>query len=89
MLRVFQRVAMLLEPPPPTPPTLTTPTDRPPLYPPPQGYSPSSPVITWFWQVAEALDKEDRALLLQFVTGGFGVWLVVVGAAAAAARPLA
>ncbi|KIZ04485.1 E3 ubiquitin-protein ligase HUWE1 [Monoraphidium neglectum] len=34
-----------------------------------QGYSPSSPVISWFWQAVEAMDKEDRALLLQFVTG--------------------
>lgn len=34
-----------------------------------QGYSPGSPVIRWFWDVVEAMDKEDRALLLQFVTG--------------------
>lgn len=48
---------------------LNTPTHLTAPLPPPQGYSPSSPVITWFWQVVEALDKEDRALLLQFVTG--------------------
>lgn len=34
-----------------------------------QGYTAGSPVIRWFWQVVEAMDKEDRALLLQFVTG--------------------
>jgi E3 ubiquitin-protein ligase HUWE1 len=33
------------------------------------GYSASSPVVVWFWQVVEELDKQDQALLLQFVTG--------------------
>ncbi|XP_052620770.1 E3 ubiquitin-protein ligase UPL2 [Lactuca sativa] len=33
------------------------------------GYSVASPVIQWFWEVAQALSKEDKARLLQFVTG--------------------
>ena len=33
------------------------------------GYSPSSPSVVWFWQVVEELDKQELALLLQFVTG--------------------
>eukprot|EP00210_Caulerpa_lentillifera_P005107 g4879.t1 len=33
------------------------------------GYTAASPVIQWFWQVIEELDKESLALLLQFVTG--------------------
>ncbi|XP_076899559.1 E3 ubiquitin-protein ligase UPL2-like [Bidens hawaiensis] len=33
------------------------------------GYSAASPVIHWFWEVAQALSKEDKARLLQFVTG--------------------
>ncbi|CAH8357182.1 unnamed protein product [Eruca vesicaria subsp. sativa] len=33
------------------------------------GYSPGSPVIQWFWEVVQALSKEDKARLLQFVTG--------------------
>jgi HECT-domain (ubiquitin-transferase) len=33
------------------------------------GYSPSSPVIQWLWQVVAEMDKQDLALLLQFVTG--------------------
>jgi hypothetical protein len=32
-------------------------------------YSPASPVIQWFWQVVADMDKQDLALLLQFVTG--------------------
>lgn len=34
------------------------------------GYSPASPVIQWFWQVVAEMEKQDLALLLQFVTGG-------------------
>jgi hypothetical protein len=34
------------------------------------GFSPNSPVIQWFWQVVADMDKQDLALLLQFVTGG-------------------
>lgn len=33
------------------------------------GYSPASPVIQWFWQVVSEMEKQDLALLLQFVTG--------------------
>ncbi|KAK4801652.1 hypothetical protein SAY86_022139 [Trapa natans] len=33
------------------------------------GYSAASPVIQWFWEVAQSFSKEDRARLLQFVTG--------------------
>lgn len=33
------------------------------------GYSPGSPVIQWFWEVVQAFSKEDKARLLQFVTG--------------------
>lgn len=33
------------------------------------GYSVASPVIQWFWDVAQGFSKEDKARLLQFVTG--------------------
>ncbi|KAI3760741.1 hypothetical protein L1987_51140 [Smallanthus sonchifolius] len=33
------------------------------------GYSAASPIIQWFWEVAQAFSKEDKARLLQFVTG--------------------
>lgn len=33
------------------------------------GYSAASPVIQWFWEVAQSFSKEDKARLLQFVTG--------------------
>ncbi|KAM7259413.1 hypothetical protein ACFE04_015154 [Oxalis oulophora] len=33
------------------------------------GYSAASPVIHWFWEVAQGFSKEDKARLLQFVTG--------------------
>lgn len=33
------------------------------------GYSAASPVVRWFWEVLEGLDKQALALLLQFVTG--------------------
>ncbi|CAL0315575.1 unnamed protein product [Lupinus luteus] len=33
------------------------------------GYSAASPVIQWFWEVVQSLSKEDKARLLQFVTG--------------------
>ncbi|KAI0884665.1 uncharacterized protein GGS22DRAFT_145502 [Annulohypoxylon maeteangense] len=32
-------------------------------------YSPSSPQIQWFWRAVRSFDKEERAKLLQFVTG--------------------
>ncbi|KAK7385406.1 hypothetical protein VNO78_31123 [Psophocarpus tetragonolobus] len=32
-------------------------------------YSAASPVIQWFWEVVQGLSKEDKARLLQFVTG--------------------
>ncbi|KAK1316020.1 E3 ubiquitin-protein ligase UPL2 [Acorus calamus] len=33
------------------------------------GYSPASPVIQWFWEVVQGFSEEDKARLLQFVTG--------------------
>jgi len=33
------------------------------------GWRPSDSVIQWFWQVVADLDDEEKALLLQFVTG--------------------
>ncbi|CAI8585799.1 unnamed protein product [Vicia faba] len=33
------------------------------------GYSAASPAIQWFWEVVQDLSKEDKARLLQFVTG--------------------
>lgn len=33
------------------------------------GYSATSQVILWFWEIAISMDREQRALLLQFVTG--------------------
>ncbi|KAK8290990.1 hypothetical protein V6Z12_D06G034000 [Gossypium hirsutum] len=33
------------------------------------GYSAASPVIQWFWDVVQGFSKEDKARLLQFVTG--------------------
>ncbi|KAG9244021.1 hypothetical protein BJ878DRAFT_422297 [Calycina marina] len=34
-----------------------------------QNYSASSPQIQWFWRAIRSYDKEERAKLLQFVTG--------------------
>jgi len=34
-----------------------------------QNYSASSPQIQWFWRALRSFDKEERAKLLQFVTG--------------------
>ncbi|GKA36748.1 E3 ubiquitin protein ligase UPL1 [Tanacetum coccineum] len=31
------------------------------------GYTAASNVVTWFWEVVKAFNKEDRAMLLQFV----------------------
>lgn len=33
------------------------------------GYSAASPVVQWFWEVVNSFSKEDKARLLQFVTG--------------------
>ncbi|KAJ0801926.1 putative HECT domain, ubiquitin interacting, UBA-like superfamily, armadillo-like helical [Helianthus annuus] len=33
------------------------------------GYTVGSSVVTWFWEVVKAFNKEDMARLLQFVTG--------------------
>ena len=33
------------------------------------GYTAASKTIQWFWEVVQGLDKEDLALLVQFVTG--------------------
>jgi E3 ubiquitin-protein ligase HUWE1 len=34
-----------------------------------QNYNPSSQQIQWFWRAVRSFDKEERAKLLQFVTG--------------------
>jgi len=34
-----------------------------------KGYAVESPQIQWFWQVVSQFDQEEKALLLQFVTG--------------------
>lgn len=34
-----------------------------------RGYTVDSPVIQWFWQIISEFDQEQKALLLQFVTG--------------------
>ncbi|CAA3008577.1 E3 ubiquitin- ligase UPL2-like [Olea europaea subsp. europaea] len=33
------------------------------------GYTAAAPVIQWFWEVVQGFSKEDKARLLQFVTG--------------------
>lgn len=33
------------------------------------GYTAASRAVQWFWEVVSAMDKEDLALLVQFVTG--------------------
>lgn len=33
------------------------------------GYTAASAVVRWFWDVVDGMDKEDLALLVQFVTG--------------------
>ncbi|CAA6653418.1 unnamed protein product [Spirodela intermedia] len=38
------------------------------------GYNNVSPVIQWFWEVVQGFSKEDKARLLQFVTGTSKVW---------------
>jgi E3 ubiquitin-protein ligase HUWE1 len=34
-----------------------------------QGYTADSPVIQWFWRAVADFGQEERALLVQFVTG--------------------
>jgi len=34
-----------------------------------RGYTPESPVIQWFWKVLSEFSQQEKALLLQFVTG--------------------
>jgi E3 ubiquitin-protein ligase HUWE1 len=34
-----------------------------------QNYQPTSPQIQWFWRAVRSFDKEEKAKLLQFVTG--------------------
>ncbi|KAL1921662.1 uncharacterized protein VTP21DRAFT_10304 [Calcarisporiella thermophila] len=34
-----------------------------------QTYTPSSPQVQWFWRAVRSFDQEERAKLLQFVTG--------------------
>lgn len=34
-----------------------------------ENYTANTPVIRWFWEVVREMEREDRALLLQFVTG--------------------
>ena len=33
------------------------------------GYTAATTVIQWFWEVVRGLEKQDLALLVQFVTG--------------------
>ena len=33
------------------------------------GYTAAAPVIQWFWEIVRGLEKQDLALLVQFVTG--------------------
>ena len=33
------------------------------------GFSAATPVIQWFWEILRVMDREDRARLVQFVTG--------------------
>lgn len=35
----------------------------------PAGFTAAAPVVQWFWEVVRDLDKQDLALLVQFVTG--------------------
>lgn len=42
------------------------------------GYSAASPVIQWFWEVVQGFSKEDKARLLQFVTGTSKVPVVLL-----------
>jgi hypothetical protein len=48
----------------PAPQTLPVPP-----FPPRAGYTAASPVVRWFWEVVESLERQDRALLVQFITG--------------------
>ena len=34
-----------------------------------QNYTATSPQVQWFWRAVRSFDKEERAKLLQFVTG--------------------
>ncbi len=34
-----------------------------------QGYSPTDPVIKWYWEILEEYTNEDLARLVQFITG--------------------
>ena len=50
------------------------------------GYSATSQVVLWFWEILISMDREQRALLLQFVTGtskvpvgGFGELQAISG----------
>lgn len=40
------------------------------------GYSAASPVIQWFWEIVQGFSKEDKARLLQFVTGTSKVHII-------------
>lgn len=42
------------------------------------GYSMASPVIQWFWEVVQGFSKEDKARLLQFVTGTSKVCIITL-----------
>ncbi|CAA0843325.1 E3 ubiquitin-protein ligase UPL1 [Striga hermonthica] len=44
------------------------------------GYSTASPAIQWFWEIVQGFSKEDKARLLQFVTGTSKVPLEGFGA---------
>lgn len=34
-----------------------------------KGYTVETPIIQWFWQIVNEFGQEEKALLLQFVTG--------------------
>lgn len=52
------------------------------------GYSPASSVIQWFWEVAQGFSKEDKARLLQFVTGTSKVFYLTLVCCFAGFLPL-
>jgi E3 ubiquitin-protein ligase HUWE1 len=45
-----------------------------------QGYSASSSPVIWFWRAVRSFSQEERAKLLQFVTGSSRVPLEGFGA---------
>lgn len=50
-------------------------TNPPPPRPPGAGFTAATPVVQWFWEVVREMDKQDLALLVQFVTGGWHTYM--------------